>query len=82
MEDGGVKKPSWRAILVGLIPLTATCFSVPLWDRVYPMVLGLPFNLFWLILWILITPLVMWIAYRIEVPPDSKGASQGETGGR
>ena len=82
MEDGGVKKPSWRAILVGLIPVTATCFSVPLWDRVCPMVLGLPFNLFWLILWILITPLVMWIAYRIEVPRDSKSASQGETGGR
>ncbi len=45
------------------------------------MVLGLPFNLFWLILWILITPLVMWIAYRIEVPPDFKNTSQGAKGG-
>ncbi len=76
-----VKRPSWRAILVGLIPFFAVCFSVPLWDRVHPMVLGLPFNLFWLVLWILITPLVMWIAYRIEVPPRSDGAARDEKGG-
>jgi hypothetical protein len=44
-----VKKPSWGAILIALVPFTTVCFSVSLWDRVYPMVLGLPFNLFWLI---------------------------------
>lgn len=42
------------------------CFSVSLWDRIYPIVLGLPFNLFWLTLWIVLTPLCMWGAYRIE----------------
>jgi hypothetical protein len=44
------------------------CFTVPLWDRIYPIVLGLPFNLFWLTLWIVLTPLCMWGAYRIESP--------------
>jgi hypothetical protein len=61
-----VKRPSLEAIAVGCLPLLAVCFSVPLWDRVYPMVMGLPFNFFWLILWILITPLIMSIAYRLE----------------
>ncbi len=61
-----MKRPSLGAIAVGCLPLFAVCFSVPLWDRVYPMVAGLPFNLFWLILWILITPLIMSIAYRLE----------------
>jgi hypothetical protein len=42
------------------------CFSVSLWDRVEPMVFGLPFNLAWLIAWIVLTPLCMTIAYRIE----------------
>jgi hypothetical protein len=42
------------------------CFTVPLWDRVRPLMLGLPFNLFWLILWMLLTPCCMWGAYRIE----------------
>jgi hypothetical protein len=72
-----VKRPSFKAILVGLIPFTAVCFSVPIWDRIEPMVLGLPFNMFWLISWILLTPLCMWGAYRIEVSqsPVEEGRS-------
>jgi len=62
-----VRKPCIGAILFGLIPFVAICFSVSLWDRVYPMVLGLPFNFFWLISWLLLTPLCMWCAYRLEV---------------
>jgi Protein of unknown function (DUF3311) len=63
-----VKRPSRGAILLGLIPFIATCFSVSLWDRVYPMVLGIPFNFFWLISWLLLTPVCMWGAYRLEEP--------------
>jgi hypothetical protein len=29
-------------------------------------VLGLPFNFFWLITWLLLTPLCMWGVYRLE----------------
>jgi uncharacterized protein DUF3311 len=65
------KRPSLGSILLGLIPFTAVCFSVSLWDRVYPMVLGLPFNFFWLISWLLVTPLCMWGAYRLEGPRAS-----------
>lgn len=63
-----MKPPCWGAILLGLIPFVATCFSVRLWDRVYPMIAGLPFNLFWLISWLLLTPLCLWGAYRLEEP--------------
>jgi hypothetical protein len=42
------------------------CFSVALWDRVEPMVFGLPFNLFWLIVWVVLTSCCMWVAYRLE----------------
>jgi uncharacterized membrane protein YdbT with pleckstrin-like domain len=61
-----VKRPRLPSLLLALIPFIAMCFSVPLWDRIYPMVLGLPFNFFWLTLWIVLTPLCMWAAYRIE----------------
>ena len=61
-----MKRPSLGSILFGLIPFTAVCFSVPLWDRIHPVILGLPFNFFWLILWMLLTPLSMWGAYRVE----------------
>jgi len=61
-----MKKPSLAALALGLIPFAALCFSVPLWDRIHPLLFGLPFNLGWLIAWIALTPLCMWGAYRIE----------------
>lgn len=60
------RPPALAAVALALLPLTAMCFTVPLWDRVTPLPLGLPFNLFWLICWILLTPVLMWGAYRIE----------------
>jgi Protein of unknown function (DUF3311) len=59
-------KPSTAALALGLIPFAAMCFSVPLWDRIDPMVFGMPFNLFWLIAWIVLSPLCLWVAYRVE----------------
>jgi hypothetical protein len=61
-----VKKPSAGALLLGLIPFVAMCFSVALWDRIDPMLLGLPFNLLWLISWIVLSTICMSIAYRLE----------------
>jgi hypothetical protein len=61
-----VKPPSIGALLLALIPFAAMCFSVPLWDRVDPMILGLPFNLAWLIAWIPLSTLCLWGAYRLE----------------
>ena len=59
-------RPAPAALLFALIPFAAICFSVPLWDRIHPMILGLPFNFFWLITWLLLTPVCMWGAYRVE----------------
>jgi hypothetical protein len=70
------KRPSLGAILLALVPFAAMCFSVSLWDRVRPMVLGIPFNLFWLILWIVLTPLCLWAVYRLET---ARGKKDGET---
>ena len=61
-----MKAPSIGSLALGSIPFIAMCFTVPLWDRVQPLILGLPFNLFWLILWIVLTPCCLWGAYRIE----------------
>jgi hypothetical protein len=42
------------------------CFSVALWDRIDPRIFGIPFNLAWLIGWIVLTPVCMGLAYRLE----------------
>jgi hypothetical protein len=74
-----VRKPSLGAILFALLPFTAMCFSVSLWDRIYPVILGLPFNFFWLISWLLLTPVCMWGAYRMEVRRVSDVQGQGSS---
>lgn len=61
-----MRLPSLLSILLGLIPFAASCFTVSTWDRIYPMVLGIPFNFFWLILWMVLTPVCLLGAYRIE----------------
>ena len=61
-----MKRPSLISLLLGLIPFVASCFSISLWDRLYPIVFGIPFNFFWLISWMVLTPVCLYGAYRIE----------------
>ena len=72
-----MKTPSLGSILLGLVPFAAMCFSVPAWDRIEPVVAGLPFNVFWRLLWIVLTPLCMWGAYFLEsCRPDPSQSDQ------
>ena len=72
--DGGrMRSPSWRSVALGLIPFIGMCFSVSLWDRVTPMIFGLPFNLFWLLAWIVLSSFCLALANRIETNEDRKG---------
>lgn len=71
-----MKRPSGGALLLAFVPFLAMCFSVPLWDRVFPLVFGLPFNLFWLILWIPLTSLCLWGAYRLQSGNANKGPAE------
>jgi hypothetical protein len=70
-----MRAPSRWALTLGFIPFAGMCFSVPLWDRVHPFVLGLPFNLFWLISWIVLTTVCLWAAYRVETARDPQRGS-------
>ena len=76
-----MKRPSLEAIILGLIPFAATCFSVTLWDRVHPIVFGLPFNLFWLISWLLLTPVCLGGAYLFEERRE-RGRAREQGGAR
>lgn len=60
------QKPSLAAVLIALIPFAGMCFSVPWWDRIDPRILGLPFNLMWLLCWIVLTSLCVWAIHRVE----------------
>jgi hypothetical protein len=72
------KTPSARALLLGAIPFVAMCFSVSLWDRVEPRIFGLPFNLAWLVGWIVLTTVCMAIAYRVEAARETSSSPRGD----
>lgn len=74
-------RPSLAALGFGLIPFVAICGLVPLWDRINPTVFGLPFNLAWLIAWIVLTPICMTFAHRIEVAREAREAAAEKKGG-
>jgi fatty acid desaturase len=65
-REGRMSRTGALSLLLAFVPFLAMCFSVPLWDRVYPLVFGLPFNLFWLIAWIPLTSLCLWGVYRLR----------------
>jgi hypothetical protein len=73
-----MRRPYTGSILLGLIPFVAICFTVPLWDRIDPTIFGLPFNFFWLIAWLVLTPFCMWGAYRLEARTDTDNHGGGD----
>jgi len=71
-----MKKPTAGALLLAFVPFLAVCFSVSLWDRVYPLIFGFPFNLFWLICWIPLTSLCLWGAYHLMDSSNKRGSHE------
>jgi hypothetical protein len=66
------------ALMLGFIPFLTLVFALPLVNRIHPVILGLPFLLFWILAWVMLTPFILFAAYRLEKkynPPD-----EGEDG--
>lgn len=68
-----MKKGTKYALILGAIPFLTLVFALPFVNRIHPIILGLPFLLFWILSWVLLTPLLLYLAYRLERkfnPPD------------
>ena len=73
-------KGTKRALIFGAIPFLTLVLALPFVNRVEPFVLGLPFVLFWILLWVALTPVSLFLAYKIEKrynPPDPGEAEPG-----
>ena len=61
---------SWRPralrIAIALLPVLAFAVGTPLLNRVEPQILGIPLNLAWVILWILLTPICLLAIERLR----------------
>ena len=68
-----MKKGTRIALILGAIPFITMVFALPLVNRIEPIILGLPFLLFWLLAWVVLTPFILFLAYKFEKkfnPPD------------
>ncbi len=72
-----MRKGTRLAVALAAIPFLTLVFALPLVNRTEPVILGLPFLLFWIIGWVALTPLVLFLAYRLEKkhnPPDDEAS--------
>ena len=70
-----MKKGTKIALILGAIPFVTMVFALPLVNRIEPIILGLPFLLFWLLAWVVLTPVVLAVAYKLEKkynPPETE----------
>ena len=61
-----MQRGTMYALLLGAVPFITLVFALPLVNRIYPIVLGLPFILFWIISWVILTPFILFLAYKVE----------------
>lgn len=67
------------AVILAAIPPAVLILSAPVvLYIVEPRVLGLPFNLFWHLMWMLLGPLILTVAYIIRIKEmKEKGEIEG-----
>lgn len=52
--------------LLGVLPVLGMLGGVWFADRTEPYVLGLPFILFWMVAWVVLTSVVLAVIYRLD----------------
>ncbi|MGH3624586.1 MAG: DUF3311 domain-containing protein [Sciscionella sp.] len=67
MDDETSRTPGRTLrLLLALIPFVGLCAAIPLVNRVTPYVLGLPFFVFWIALWSVLTSACMAGVYLLD----------------
>nr|WP_285877000.1 DUF3311 domain-containing protein [Fictibacillus phosphorivorans] len=55
-----------------LIPFIGLCVLLPLANRIEPYILGMPFLLFWVVLWMILSSVTLLIVYKLD--PENEGS--------
>lgn len=54
-----------RAFLF-IIMLIGNILIIPFVNHIHPIILSMPFFLFWLLIWMIITPILTYFIYKID----------------
>jgi hypothetical protein len=61
-----MQKGTRNALLLACVPFITLVFMLPVVNRTEPVILGLPFLLFWIVTWVFLTPFFLLGAYLLE----------------
>ena len=75
-----MKKGTRIALILGAIPFITMVFALPFVNRIEPIILGLPFLLFWLLAWVVLTPFILALAFLPD-PLSGIGSNQVDPAG-
>ena len=64
MTKRGVRTLAAVFFIVNAIAVTWPGFTP--FNRVYPLILGLPFSMAWIAFWVLLSMVVLWVVDRVE----------------
>jgi hypothetical protein len=72
------KRGTKLALLFAAVPFLMLVFALPLVNRLEPVILGLPFLLFWILIWVVLTPPILFAAYICEKMFNKAEEGEGE----
>ncbi len=58
--------------VLAALPFLGILVGVGFVNRVEPLVLGMPFILFWIVVWVILTSVIMGIIYQLD-PQNREG---------
>ena len=67
-------------VLLGITPFVGILVGVFFVNRVTPFVLGLPFLLFWIVAWTVLTAILMAVVYKLDPRNRRDARSHSEEG--
>jgi hypothetical protein len=63
--------------ILAALPFIGILLGVPFVNRVEPLMLGMPFVLAWIVMWVVLSSIIMAIVYRLD-PSNRQLAADGE----
>ena len=63
--------------VLAALPFIGILLGVPFVNRVEPLMLGMPFVLAWIVMWVVLSSIIMAIVYRLD-PSNRQLAADGE----
>ncbi|MFP7732256.1 DUF3311 domain-containing protein [Priestia aryabhattai] len=60
--------------VLSLLPFIGILGFLPFVNKVTPFILGMPFFLFWIVMWVVLTSFIMAIVYKMD--PANEGGDE------